>query len=648
MKKIFLPLLLLAGIFFNAASQTLFTYGGQPVTAKEFLAAWKNNTGGNDADRSKSIREYLELYIKSKLKVREAYARGYDTLPHLVTEVSNLRAQVVEKYMTDPAIKDRMLKEVFDRSQKDIHVAHIYISYVSAAGVIDSLAAQQKRDELVNRLKKGEDFLKLAQQYSNDPAAKTNKGDVGFITVFTLPYEFETAIYNTPKGKFSEPVRSKAGFHIFKVLGERKAAGKMKAQQILLAFPPDADAATRKRIGMLADSLYRQIMKGEDFGQLARAFSNDYISAATGGNIPDISVGQFDPAFEKALWALPKDGAVSKPVQTAHGWHILKRVTLKPVVTDPADAENLKELEQQLVADRRWKSSSDFIYKEVMDKAGVNRQSVNTAALWAYADSLLNRMPMRAEGRTINPGQALFTIDTVHYTVQAWIDYARAYRFRPDGSGAKPHDQVLDEWEKFCMVNYYRDHLENFNEEFRDKMTGFTDGNLFFEIMQQEVWNKAQADTAALLELYNLNPAKYTWDLSADVIVFFCTDPGIAPVIYDSVKKNPARWRAITMMYNERVFADSARYEWNQVPNLNKIIPTDGMMTSPLVNNNDQTASFAYIVKVYPQPTQRSFQEARSMLTNDYQLILDKRWEEELRKKYPVVVNQKVLEEISK
>ena len=70
------------------------------------------------------------------------------------------------------------------------------------------------------------------------------------------------------------------------------------------------------------------------------------------------------------------------------------------------------------------------------------------------------------------------------------------------------------------------------------------------------------------------------------------------------------------------------------------------MVTSPLLNQSDNTASFGYVVQVYHQPTQRSFEEARGMLINDYQQVLEKQWEEALRKKYPVVVDEKVLSAI--
>ena len=648
MNRKFIFLVIACGNMIAASAQTLFTYGNYAADAKDFLRAYNKNNSAAVTNKAKSISDYLDLYIKSKLKVREAYDRGYDTLAHIKMEVENLRTQIAENYMTDPEIMNRLEKEAFQRSQKDIRTAHFFIAFKNSSGFIDTLAAQKKSDEIIQKLQKGEDFLLLAKQFSDDPNAKLNNGELGYITVFTLPYEFENAIYNTPVGKYSLPVRSKIGYHIFKNLGERKSVGKMKAQQILLATPPGADEATKKQLANLADSLYKRLLAGDEFGLLAKSFSNDYISAANNGTMPDIGVGQYDAVFEKALWSLAKDGAFSKPFQTTHGWHIVKRIAVKPTVTDAGNKDFKQELQQKIMADSRWRASKDFVYKQVTEKAGVKKFMYDDAALWAMSDSLLDRRPMREIGLTITSATPLFSIGKEVYDVAAWINYANTYRFRQDGTGAKPHDQVREEWMQYAMFNYYKNHLEDFNEEFRSQMAEFKDGNLFFEVMQQEVWNKAQADTVALLALYNKNKKEYTWKQSADVVIFFCSDQAIAKTVYDKVKANPAEWRKVVDMYSEKVLADSARYEWSQIPNLNKTLPRAGMITAPLLNATDNTASFAYIVNAYPQTSQRSFNEAKGLVINDYQALLEKEWDEVLRKKYPVVIDQKVLRDISK
>ncbi len=648
MKKRSFAVIITCLLMFSASSQTLFTYGKYKADANDFLKAYNKNNSSTVTNKAKAISDYLDLYIKSKLKIRDAYDRRFDTLPQIISEVTNLRTQISENYMSDPALVKKMTDEAFNRSLKDIKVAHIFISFKNAAGATDTIEANKKKEDILKRLQKGEDFLAVAQQFSDDANAKSNKGEIGYITVFTLPYEFENAIYSTAPGKISSVVTSKVGYHIFKNLGERKAVGKIKAQQILLAFPPDTDETGKKQLGKLADSLYKLLQAGENFNKLAASFSNDYVTAANGGSMQEAGVGQYEPAFEKVLWSIPKDGDITKPFTTAYGWHILKRLSVTPVVTDPKDKANLYELEQKIKTDARWKTSKDFIYNQVIAKAGLKKYNYDDAALWALSDSLMDRKPLLPVGKKLTTTNPLFAIGDSIYTINHWVNYANAYRFKTDGTGPKPWPLVRDEFEKFAMLNYYRDHLEEFNEEFKNQMEEFKDGNIFFEIMQQEVWNKAQLDSSALLSLYEKNKDKYQWKQSADVVILFCSDQTIANTAYDQLKKNPLVWRNTAEQYSDKIVADSSRYEWDQIPGLNKAIPKNGMITSPIINTNDNTASFAYIIKVYDTPMQRNFNDAKGLVINDYQVVLEKEWNESLQKKYPVVIDKKVLNNISK
>lgn len=646
-KNLFLLLLGVSSLF-PLSAQTLFTYGPYKADAAEFLRAFNKNNVLTGQSRATAMREYLDLYIRSKLKVREAVDRRYDTLQHIRMEVDNLRAQIVENFMNDPAILNRLRGEAFQRSQKLIKAAHIFIAFKQPNGAIDTAAARQQLDEVNRKIAAGQDFSQLAIQYSDDPAVQINKGYLGYVTVFTLPYDMENALYATAAGKVGEPVRSKIGYHLFKNMGEKKNPGRMKAQQILLAWPPDADESIKKQVAQRADSLYKRLLAGEDFGALARAFSNDYISAANNGIMPDLSVGQYDPLFEEQCWALAKDGALSKPFRTSHGWHILRRISIKPPVTDPENRDLQQELQQKIMLDSRWQASKDYIYNQVKQKAGVTYLLNDEAAFRAYSDSLLDRQPMATAGKNLQPSSPVFRIGEENFDLAAWYKYASVYRYRNDGSGFKPFEQVKDEWLKYEMQAYYKRNLEAYNTEFRNQMNEFRDGNLFFEIMQQEVWTRAQTDTLALRSLYEKNKKNYTWKESADVVIFFCSDAAMAQTLYEKVKAAPGDWRKLTGQYDEKVLADSSRYEWSQIPNLNKTVPKAGMLTSPLLNESDNTASFAYIFNAYPQTLQRSFNEARGLVINDYQLILEKQWEEALFKKYPVKVEEKVLEQLMK
>lgn len=643
MNKKWLPLIATILIAVSASSQTLFTYGKNAVSSSEFLRAYNKNNTKPATDKASSIRNYLELYINSRLKIREAYERGYDTLPQIKSEVDNLRSQIIENYMTDPEVMKKLQAEAFQRSQKDIHTAHIFIN----ASVGDTAAAFKQAHDIYTRLQKKEDFAKLAEEFSQDPSAKVNKGDVGWITVFTLPYFFENAIYALKPGQHSIVIRSKNGYHIFKNLGERKAIGKMKARQILLASPPGTDEAGKKLIAQKADSLYKLIMNGADFEKLALAFSNDYITGASGGSMPDFGIGQYDPEFEKNVWALAKNDAVTKPFQTSHGYHIVKRISLVPVVTDASNKSYENELRQKINADQRWQASREVIYNKVVKQAPLQKTDYENRMLWEISDSLLDRKPI-TRGNKLKKETVLFTLGDTTIRIADWIVYSQTNRYKKDGSGIKPHPELFDDFTHSVVFDYHRSHLEQFNDEFRNQMSEFTDGNLFFEIMQQEIWNKAHLDSVALLSLYEKNKSKYNWQQSADAVIFFCADEQVAKALQDQVKKQPAKWKSLADAMAEKVVADSSRFEWTQIPNLNKMLPKPGMVTTALVNTTDNTASFAYIIKVYPQQTARTFNEAKGLVINDYQSVLEEQWTQQLRKKYPVVIDQKVLESILK
>ena len=116
-------------VFLSSAltAQTLFTCDGRDVSKEDFLKAYnKNNTGEKTTERS--YRDYLDLYIRFKLKVRAAYDMQLDTLPGQRAELQNFRNQVADSYLKDEASLDKLVNEVFTRGQKDIHLAHIFIS----------------------------------------------------------------------------------------------------------------------------------------------------------------------------------------------------------------------------------------------------------------------------------------------------------------------------------------------------------------------------------------------------------------------------------------------------------------------------------------------------------------------------------------
>jgi peptidyl-prolyl cis-trans isomerase SurA len=641
MKKLATALILLFSI--SCSAQTLFHYGNDSVSVKEFLKAYhKNNTG---AKTEKAFKEYLNLYIASRLKIKEARERGYDTLPQMVSDLYNLRQQIIPNYVNDKASTSKLTEEAFIRSQKDIHLAHIFISFTQN-GRVDSIAALKKLAEAVQELKTNASFSSVAAKYSDDPSAKTNGGDLDWITVFTLPYELENLAYATPPGKISSVYKSNAGYHIFKNLGERKDAGRMRAAQILLAFPPDSDTEAKQRVKKLADSLYDRLQKGDDFGKLATQFSNDVVSAAANGQMQEFGVGQYDPVFENMVFSLPLNGAVSKPFLTSHGYHIVKRISKLP----PAgrnDAKAMQSLREKVEQSDRMASTRTALAERILKNSSYKRAPFADDELWRFSDSVLSYKTPSAPVHLTNTS-TLFQLGDKTVQAADWISYAQTFRYKSDGTGIKPYPQVWDEFLRSVALDYYQSHLEDYNEDFRQQVNEFRDGNLFFEIMQREVWGPAQTDTAALMNYYQKNKAKYNWKQSADAVIFYASDLASAKTFRDQLQKSPASWRTLVTNFSEKIAADSSRFELTQIPNPSKQVLKPGSITALLLNKSDNTASFAYVIRNYNKTEPRSFADARGLVINDYQAELEKKWVAQLDKKYPVRINQKVLNELIK
>ena len=191
----------------------------------------------------------------------------------------------------------------------------------------DTVKAYEKAMTAYDELKKGKKFGEVATRFSDDPSVKMNKGEIGYITVFSLPYELENLAWSLAPGQWSKPYRSKGGYHIFKNEGERKALGRIKVAQILLSIPPGASAAVREQVRRKADSIYRVLVAGGDFAALARAYSGDNLTYQNGGELPEFGIGRYDSAFEAAAFRLDRDGAISRPVATEFGYHIIKRLS---------------------------------------------------------------------------------------------------------------------------------------------------------------------------------------------------------------------------------------------------------------------------------------------------------------------------------
>ncbi|HVG16828.1 MAG TPA: peptidylprolyl isomerase, partial [Chitinophagaceae bacterium] len=490
----------------GASAQTLLIYGNDTVPVNQFLQALNKND--TSLKTPAALKDYLNLYIASRLKIKEAQSRKYDTLPQLLADVESLRTQILPVYEKDPETIRALTEEAFTRSQKDIRIRHIFIAFKDENGTWDTVAAAKKAAEVMAQVKGTTSFSDLAKKYSNDPSAKDNGGDLGYITVFTLPYQLENLAYSIPPGSVSSLYRSNKGYHIFKNEGERKALGRVKSSQILISFPPEGTEAEKSAAKKLADSLYARIIKGDDFAKLAARFSNDAFSASANGQLPEFGVGEYDPLFEAAVYQL-KAGETGKPFSTPFGYHIVRKESVTPVAGTKTEGV-MQALKEKVEQSDRVDVSKAVLIKKVIAQAGYKKLGWDEPALWQYSDSVFSSKPI-TKRVALQPATPLFTVGRDTTLVEDWINFAQTARYSNDGSGIKSYPEVWEEFVQNAAMKYYLGHLEHFNSEFKNQMNEFRDGNLFFEIMQREIWGPAQSDTVALKAYYQKNKQQYQW-----------------------------------------------------------------------------------------------------------------------------------------
>jgi peptidyl-prolyl cis-trans isomerase SurA len=630
MKK-FCMLFAMALATVHAQSQTLITYGSHTVSKDEFLRAYnKNKTPVTDNE--KAIRDYIELYSNFKMKVKAAESMRLDTSAQLQTDLDNFRRQIEENYMNDEKSVNALMDEAFNRSQSDIHVIHFSIAVDTGAQPADTLNAYKAIQAAYSQLQSGN-----TRYASISSATGTKWSDLGFVTVFSLPYQYENIAYGLKPGETSMPYRSKKAWHIFQVVEKRKSAGKWRIAQILFSLPPDADNAARASAQKLADSVYQLIQNGDDFGEAARIYSEDKLTYLTAGEMPEFGSGKFDYSFEKEVLRLNKDGDISKPFTTSFGIHIIKRLEHTTTPTDKEDAAFQYELKQKLMQDDRVKSAKEKFAKDITGKIGYKPvASIKEADLYRFADSIMADPMGEIASKLPISDKAVINFAKGSAKGVDWLNFVRDYKTNPEQYKGESNAAL---WEKFktkAALDYYRRHLDEYNSEFRYQLQEFKEGNMLFEVMEKKVWSQASADSIGLLAYYNAHKENYKWAASADVLIMNAVSEKVATDAMNALREGK-NWKELVEMKQGELQGDSGRFELSQVNGTASAAPGS---YSPVTKNPDGTATFIKYFRFYEPGQQRSFDDSRGMVINDYQAVLEKKWLDELKKKYPVKVNE--------
>lgn len=467
-------------IGFSQEDKVLLTINKEPIYSSEFKRVYEKNLD-QIKDEEKEIGKNLDLFINYKLKLLEAYQLKLDTNKVYINELNSYKNQLMQPYLYDKDFKEKLLNEAYKRTNEEVRASHILIAFAKSG--TDSVAIKKKLNDIRSRIKKGESFEKLAKEFSDDPSAKVNGGDLGYFSAFRMVYQFEEAAYSTKIGEVSKPFETRFGYHILKVTDKRKSRGEVEASHILVR---GNDEKGKQKI----DSVYKQLKEGKSFENLAKEYSQDKASASNNGKLPKFGSGRMVLPFENAVFALKNKGDYSKPFKTRFGWHIVKLLKKHPV---KSFAEMKEELQRRIRTSKRGDLSTEKLIDDLKKKYKVKENKKNVAIV-----KPTKKDPYSNEQKELE----VLSIEDKKVTLNTFLEYI-------DNKSYLGVNELWSKFKKEQILNYYKADLESIYPDYKNTLKEYKDGLLLFDLMKLKIWDKSQNNEADLNVFYEANKQKY-------------------------------------------------------------------------------------------------------------------------------------------
>ncbi|WP_156810198.1 peptidylprolyl isomerase [Nitritalea halalkaliphila] len=365
------------------AAEPLLTVDGREVFTDEFL--WVIESGTSSSRDPETLDEALRTFIDFQLKVSEALALGLDQTEAFQAEYESLKEELVRPFLIESSLREGEVKKSYDRMQEVVAASHILIQFPPAASQEDSLAVLRMTLQLKERAENGEDFNALAAAYSEDPSASENKGRLGYFTALQMVYPFEDAAYNLQIGQISDPVLTSFGYHLIKVEDRKPNPGQIQVSHILLRSRAN-DPVQEERALRRAEEIYLALEEDPSrWESLVETYSDDPGSKQNGGRLPFISLGSLVPEFERAAFNLNEIGAISLPVRSSFGFHIIRLEDKKPLAS-------LEEMEAEILSKILRDTRSNLVREQTMAIQKSRFNWVENASFSAYLNQAFTEM----------------------------------------------------------------------------------------------------------------------------------------------------------------------------------------------------------------------------------------------------------------
>jgi len=647
-KQFYFGLFFLISFASNAQTNTkevLFTVNEKPYYTDEFSRIYKKNLDLVKDDSQKDLNQYLELFVGYKLKVNKAYKLGLQNGAQYQNELKSYRTQLAKNYFNDTKITQELLEEGYSRLQKEIRASHILILVDENASAEDTLKAYKKMEDISKKAITGENFDDLAVQFSEDPSAKENKGDLSYFTAFRMVYPFENAAYKTPKGKISKIIRTRFGYHILKITDIRANRGEITVAHIMILKPKpeEKDKDAEKTV----NEIYQKIQQGEKFEDLAKQFSDDKSSSSKGGQLNKFGSGQLSSEeFENAAFSLANPDDISKPFQSEFGWHIVKLIEKHPIKSMD---EMKNELETKIGKDDRSKKITASLNEKLRKKYSYKRDDKQYGLISKLVTNDFYDSKWKLPESITDYSATLLSINTKKIDGKAFLDYIE--KQQKAGLKVKPLSKLVDAlYGNFLdeqLTTYYDENLETEFPDFAYVMEEYRDGLLLFDLMEKEIWDRAKTDTIGLNTFYDEHKMEHMWKKRVDVTIASSTKQDIIKKAHALLKKKEKPQdikdklnvdNVINVMMNSGVFEEGS----DALP---KTMKYDVGVSD--VFSEGEYYFVTKVDKIMPAGV-KTLEECKGKLINEYQQYLELRWVDDLKSEFTVKINNDAFEHVKK
>jgi peptidyl-prolyl cis-trans isomerase SurA len=529
------------------SSQTVVgEFGKYKITLDEFEYAYSKNVGGWQAAQEDSFQQYkdfMELYMNFRMKLRNAQVRGLSTDPALEKELSDYQEQVGKSYIIEKHIIQPGLEQLYERRKEEIRVSHIMIKPAEGGNE----AASEKANALLDSIKGGVSFEEIAEKYSDDKFSGPKGGDIFYVTAGLLPVEFEDAMYTLQAGEvYSEPVKTNFGYHLIKVTQRGERIPKLKAKHILISYYDKNQNADSLAAKLTADSVYAMLQEGADFGELVEKYSDDTGTASKGGDLGFFERRQMVQAFDEMVFSM-KIGEISEPVQTNFGYHIIMVTDIQSYPGFDDDRESLLNIYKKQRYDIDYTNYVDGLktkYNYVLNEQTVdliieNSDSVRFGVEYPNPDAIEDKVLFTYAGNSVSGAEFIKQTNDITEFVGKPV-FIRA-------EVMKAVDKISED---DLMFNAAVD-LVDVDPNFAALMDEYRSGVYIFKLQEDEVWNKLHIDSTQIYNYWTEHKENYFFpDRISYGEIFSMKDSLIQK--YYQLLKDGADFDSLAALYTER------------------------------------------------------------------------------------------------